>query len=422
MAEILALRKYYVPILKADGEQRIVEGYASTDTEDSQGEIIEPDVIQAALAGYMKFANVRAQHDPTKAVGKTKEAKVDDKGLYVTVKVVDDDAWNKVKEGVFNGFSVGLMVMKKIGKKITECVLKEISLVDRPANPDCVFDVVKAWDDAQAKTKNKEDKVAADTVEVKKSLYDVSALAQNLQSLHDVEECIEQMLEGNGRTSEAHKKLEQVVIDLAGVLNELTAEETATLIGGETREAKMANDLVPAPAAPAAPPTATATAAKADADPTLGHLKAIHGAMKAMKEACDAHKEATDSFHKAHKEAMKSVHGALKDMGYAAPKEDGDADEPPKKEEGKDAGEKADKSLESFKADVAEGLNTLAEAVARLATPPAQETPLPARTEIPEGVRLVGKADGAGPKEEEPKTEREGLRKAWQNPRPFFAQ
>ena len=97
---------FYAPISKTDDEQRMVYGYASTEALDSQGEVVKKDAMTAALDDYMKFANVREMHQAS-AVGKTKQASIDKKGMYIAAKVVDDNAWKKVKEGVYNGFSIG---------------------------------------------------------------------------------------------------------------------------------------------------------------------------------------------------------------------------------------------------------------------------------------------------------------------------
>jgi hypothetical protein len=92
----------------------------------------------------MKFANIREMHQWS-AVGKTVQPKVDQakKGLYIVAKIVDDQAWAKIKEGVYNGFSIGGRVLKKINNVIEELMLNEISLVDRPANPLATFSLVK---------------------------------------------------------------------------------------------------------------------------------------------------------------------------------------------------------------------------------------------------------------------------------------
>lgn len=135
--------KIFVPLSKVDKEKKMVYGYASTEALDSQGEVITKEAMSKALPGYLKFGNIREMHQPS-AVGKTKEAKMDDNGLYIGVKVVDKSAWEKVKEGVYNGFSIGGTKLLQKGNKILDLVLSEISLVDRPANPEAVFDVFKA--------------------------------------------------------------------------------------------------------------------------------------------------------------------------------------------------------------------------------------------------------------------------------------
>jgi Putative phage serine protease XkdF len=138
--------KIYFPFAKIDAEQREVWGYASTEARDDQGEIIKRDALIAALGDYMKFANIREMHQLS-AVGVAKEAAVDDKGLYVGAKIVDDQAWQKVVEGVYKGYSIGGRITHRDPadfKTITGLVLNEISLVDRPANPEAIFDYWKA--------------------------------------------------------------------------------------------------------------------------------------------------------------------------------------------------------------------------------------------------------------------------------------
>jgi phage head maturation protease len=138
--------RIYAPLQKIDEEQRMVYGYASTEALDSQGEIIKRDAIEAALPGFMRFGNIREMHQPS-AVGKAKDAMIDDKGLYLAAKIIDDDAWAKVKAGVYSGFSVAGQVTARDPMQkhvITGCQLSEISLVDRPSNPEAVFEMFKS--------------------------------------------------------------------------------------------------------------------------------------------------------------------------------------------------------------------------------------------------------------------------------------
>ncbi|HWK45122.1 MAG TPA: XkdF-like putative serine protease domain-containing protein [Stellaceae bacterium] len=138
--------RIFAPITKVDQEQRMVFGYASTEALDRQGEIIRKEAVEAALPEYMRFGNIREMHQPS-AVGVAKTAQMDDRGLYLGVKVVDEAAWTKVREGVYTGFSIGGEVTKRdtVQKHVvTGCTIAEISLVDRPANPEAVFEMFKA--------------------------------------------------------------------------------------------------------------------------------------------------------------------------------------------------------------------------------------------------------------------------------------
>jgi len=139
--------RIFVPLEKYDAEKRLAIGYASTPALDSQGEIVKREAVEAALPSYMRFANVREMHQPS-AVGVAQEAGVDAHGLHIAAKVVDDDAWEKVKQGVYKGFSIGGRVTARDPadhRVITGLELTEISLVDRPANPEAIIDVYKVF-------------------------------------------------------------------------------------------------------------------------------------------------------------------------------------------------------------------------------------------------------------------------------------
>jgi HK97 family phage prohead protease len=138
--------KLYVPIAKLDQQQRMVYGYASTEALDSQGEVVRKEALAAALPDYLRFANIREMHQPS-AVGIAKEAAIDEKGLWIGAKIVADDAWLKVREGVYKGFSIGGFVTSRDNADptvITGLDLAEISLVDRPANPEAVIEIFKS--------------------------------------------------------------------------------------------------------------------------------------------------------------------------------------------------------------------------------------------------------------------------------------
>lgn len=172
------INNVFIPFTKSDDELRMVYGYASTEALDSQGEIIAREAIIEALPEYMKFGNIREMHQPS-AVGKAHEATIDETGLFIGVKVVDDSAWQKVKESVYNGFSIGGKIVTKVNDTITKLRLTEISLVDRPANPEAVFAFYKGEDMATEKDNNEDGAIVKTTIpieEVSKSVQSLDLL------------------------------------------------------------------------------------------------------------------------------------------------------------------------------------------------------------------------------------------------------
>ena len=240
----------FIPFTKADEEQRMVWGYASTEALDSQGEKVAKAAIEAALPDYMKFGNIREMHQPS-AVGKAHEATIDDKNLFLSIKVVDDAAWQKVLEKVYNGFSIGGKRISKVNDTITQLKLTEISLVDRPANPEAVFTMYKGEDMADEKDKPKDEEVEGekekegedneeaeksdDPSDVKKSLWDVSRVGEALYYLN---EAIESQ-EWGVLFSENNA---QVTAQLKSSMNALV-EAYKTLAVNEAEKFKQIGDL-----------------------------------------------------------------------------------------------------------------------------------------------------------------------------------
>ena len=138
---------FFLPIAKVDKDKRTVSGYASTPTKDADGEIVTLEAMKMALPDYMAWGNIREMHKLS-AVGVAEEANVDAKGLFLTAKIVDDAAWKKCLEGVYKGFSIGGRKVDKQGNKITEIEMTEISVVDRPCNPDARFTLAKSAKEA----------------------------------------------------------------------------------------------------------------------------------------------------------------------------------------------------------------------------------------------------------------------------------
>lgn len=144
------MAKLYAEISKMEAQDDgtvKVWGYASSEAVDSDGEIIAAEAMKAAIPDYMKFGAVREMHG-SNAAGTAIEINVEDDGrTFFGAHIVDPVAVTKVKTGVYKGFSIGGSVTARdeLNKsQITGLKLTEISLVDRPANPDAVFTCYKA--------------------------------------------------------------------------------------------------------------------------------------------------------------------------------------------------------------------------------------------------------------------------------------
>src|SRR6516225_4534026 len=131
---------------QTDGTVR-VHGIATSEAVDEQGEIVRAAAMRAAMPDYMRFPALREMHQLS-AAGTTLEAEVGDDGATrIVAHVVDPIAVAKVRNQVYRGFSIGGRVTQREPgnpKAITGLVLNEISLVDRPANPEAIFDCWKA--------------------------------------------------------------------------------------------------------------------------------------------------------------------------------------------------------------------------------------------------------------------------------------
>ena len=131
-----------------DAKERIVEGYATTDSWDAQKEKLPIEVAKKAFAKFLKSPKICKVHGLEEfdaaspcgcgGVGELTGYTADDKGIMIAVKITDDTAWDKIEKGEYNGFSFGGYSHVNNGI-ITSYELVEISLVGVPANGDCVF-------------------------------------------------------------------------------------------------------------------------------------------------------------------------------------------------------------------------------------------------------------------------------------------
>jgi hypothetical protein len=147
----------FIPIKKVDAAKREVYGLMAEEAVDKAGEIFDYDSSKpyiktwaenfSASTGGKSFGNVRAQHSSI-AAGKLVGITFDDKNknIPVVAKIVDDNEWNKVMEGVYTGFSIGGKYLKKWpdgGAMRYTAIPSEVSIVDNPCMRGAQFTMVK---------------------------------------------------------------------------------------------------------------------------------------------------------------------------------------------------------------------------------------------------------------------------------------
>lgn len=154
----------WTPITKSEEQEDgtiVVHGPAATSEIDRDRQRLDQGWLDDALPRWMAPAAssgtagsggaVREQHDPRRAVGVgIGLTKADDGKHYLTARIVDPVAVQKIKHGVLKGFSVGIKNPKvEMGKAdapnglVTGGDIVEVSVCDSPANGSCYFQMAK---------------------------------------------------------------------------------------------------------------------------------------------------------------------------------------------------------------------------------------------------------------------------------------
>lgn len=141
-----------IPFEKVDREHRIVSGFATVDSLDKQGHVVDASASIKAFSNTQ--AKIRSMHDrnPVGKIVSFEPREIEDpktnktyKGVFVQAYIskTEEAIWTKIEEGILTGFSIGGRIHStSIGKDsngddvtvIKEYSLDELSLVDNPAN------------------------------------------------------------------------------------------------------------------------------------------------------------------------------------------------------------------------------------------------------------------------------------------------
>ncbi len=215
----------------ADGSL-MVSGIASTESVDNSGEIVTADAMRKALPSYLQTGSVREMHQPI-AAGCPISAHVDDDGkTHFTAKIVDVGTIAKIKAGVLKGFSIGGKAIRKVGNRIEEILLKEISCVDLMCNPESVFTLIKfdkpgeSCNDPQCKTNT--ELPCPSCGKIHKSIMSQEAM-QKLDSLAETVKVLAQTVETLSKaTPQVPAELTKALADIGDLKKSVTESQKAS--------------------------------------------------------------------------------------------------------------------------------------------------------------------------------------------------
>lgn len=246
----------YADILKYDdnGDGTLtVYGKATDDSVDIDQQICDEAWLSKAMPDwFMTGGNIREQHSNIAAgVAKEYEAKAD--GHYISALVVDPVSVKKVQNRVLRGFSIGIKSprvvrdQKAANGRIIDGQIVEVSLVDRPANPNCQLVLAKSVDGEKTLVKVEEMRMttAKDIVAEAKKFAPADAVKFDKKLFDNVRQALAQLIisEANEMANEGHNE-EESLAWLLGALHNVFAwyehEEAEGEVAEESGEIEMA--------------------------------------------------------------------------------------------------------------------------------------------------------------------------------------
>jgi hypothetical protein len=143
----------YAAIIKQEKQEDgtlLVYGKATDDSLDIDQQICDAAWLEKAMPEWFKTGgNIREQHSSI-AAGVAKELNSTSDGHYISALVVDPVSVKKVETGVLKGFSIGIRAPRVVrdnkaaNGRIIDGQIVEVSLVDRPANPNAKLMLAKS--------------------------------------------------------------------------------------------------------------------------------------------------------------------------------------------------------------------------------------------------------------------------------------
>jgi len=139
---------FHIPIVRKynEGNEFFVEGYAITTDVDYEDDLFDKKSLKSIAEQLLRNSTVFYNHDYKTEVGAVKEARADEKGVWVKILIskTAPDIIQKIKEGVLTGLSIGGKIkasIKEYSDKLSKLITRilefnayEVSIVGLPAN------------------------------------------------------------------------------------------------------------------------------------------------------------------------------------------------------------------------------------------------------------------------------------------------
>lgn len=276
-----------------DGDERVIEGFASTADIDRVGDIVEPEGV--VVRGHLPLL---WQHNSDMPIGTVEKWTATKKGIKFRARIakVDappllknrlDEAWASVKAGLIRAVSIGFRAIERAymendGVHFQKWEWFELSLVTVPANPAATITQTRAYFDergvAAAKARRSvaltPARVAANSKQSAKGTQDmkiadqIKSLEEDIKRKHERRTDIQTKAVNESRAKDTAEKEE---FDRLGDEVKVLDEELADLKDLEASEVKRA----------------TPVAGRSEADASASRARAIDDGATAVRFGAD---------------------------------------------------------------------------------------------------------------------------------------
>lgn len=146
-------KHFHMDLKVADSGQRLIRGWASTSSEDRDGEVVSPKAIEESLTRFKNNPVILRDHDMRRPVGKMVSGETSDTGFFISAEIAKgttdaDETWALVEQGILKAFSIGFIPKEVNWDDRTPVIQKmdlvEVSIVAIPSNYQSLFSVAKA--------------------------------------------------------------------------------------------------------------------------------------------------------------------------------------------------------------------------------------------------------------------------------------